>query len=50
MAETSLSKLQNRVTKLEKENAKLRDLLEERRNNIMQKKHCYTAKKIQKKQ
>lgn len=31
MAETSLSKLQKRVTKLEKDNAKLRDLLEERK-------------------
>ena len=31
MAEISLSKLQKRVTKLEKDNAVLRDLLEERR-------------------
>lgn len=31
MAQTSLSKLQNKVTKLEKENLKLKDLLSERR-------------------
>lgn len=31
MAETSLSKLQKRVTEIEKDNAKLRDLLEDRK-------------------